>query len=84
MMGAMAAGGLLAAEFPIESVSIGGAGAVVLTLLGYLLKELRRKDEGVWAIIADRDRQIEALTTDRDYWRNLVMDDGTDRRRRPR
>lgn len=52
---------------------VGGAGALILGLAGYLFKELRRKDNGVWAIIADKDRQLVALTADRDYWRNRTL-----------
>lgn len=52
---------------------VGGAGALVLALAGYLFKELRRKDDGVWAIIADKDRQIAALEKDRNYWRDRTL-----------
>lgn len=52
---------------------IGGGAAFVLGLAGYLFKELRRKDDGVWAIIADKDRQIAALEKDRNYWRDRTL-----------
>jgi hypothetical protein len=57
----------------IDTAVLGGAGALLLALFGYLFKELRRKDEGVWAIVADRDKRLLELTADRNYWRALAM-----------
>jgi hypothetical protein len=57
----------------IDTAVLGGAGALLLALFGYLFKELRRKDEGVWAIVADRDKRLLELTTERNYWRALAM-----------
>jgi hypothetical protein len=71
---------LFGVDVGVDTVTLGGTGAVLLTLMGYLFKELRRKDEGVWAIIADRDKQIDALTEDRDYWRNRALGVSPERR----
>jgi hypothetical protein len=60
----------------VEVPVVAGVFTLLLGLFGYLFKELRRKDEGVWAIIADRDREIEKLEKDRDYWRDLCMKKG--------
>ena len=72
--------GLLGGTFPpplvaaaIDTAVLTGAGSLLLALFGYLFKELRRKDEGVWAIVADRDKRLLELTTERNYWRAMAM-----------
>jgi hypothetical protein len=57
----------------VDATAYVGAGALLLALFGYLFKELRRKDEGVWAIVADRDKRLLELTTERNYWRAIAM-----------
>lgn len=62
---------LLAAA--VDTGVVVGAAGLLMTLFGYMFKELRRKDDSVWKIIEDRDKTIEALTRDRDYWRERAM-----------
>jgi hypothetical protein len=57
----------------IDTPVAAGAGGLILVIFGYLFKELRRKDDGVWAIIAEKDRQLKALEKDRDFWRDKVL-----------
>lgn len=64
--------GLLVAAV-VDASAYVGAGALLLALFGYLFKELRRKDDGVWAIIAEKDRQLKAMEKDRDFWRDKVL-----------
>lgn len=71
LLGGMAPPHLVAAA--IDTAVLGGAGALLLALFGYLFKELRRKDEGVWAIVADRDKRLEELARERNYWRAVAM-----------
>lgn len=59
----------------IDTAVLGAGGTLLLIIFGYLFKELRRKDEGVWAIIADRDRRINELERERSYWRRLAIGD---------
>lgn len=57
----------------VDTVVLGGAGALLLALFGYLFKELRRKDESVWQIIAERDRRLIETTYHRDYWQAVAL-----------
>lgn len=63
----------LAAAAGVDTVVLGGAGALLLALFGYLFKELRRKDESVWQIIADRDRRLIETAYHRDYWQAVAL-----------
>lgn len=64
--------GVLAAD-GVTTAVVAGGGAVLLALFAQMFRGLRRVDEGTWAIIADRDRQIALLTRDRDHWRDLYL-----------
>lgn len=55
-------------------IVIGGGGAVLLLLFGQMFLGMRRVDEGTWAIIRDRDKQIIVLTKDRDHWRDRYLE----------
>lgn len=57
----------------IDTPVAAGAGGLIVFIFGYLFKELRRKDDGVWAIIAEKDRQLKAMEKDRDFWRDKVL-----------
>lgn len=57
----------------VDTAVLGGAGALLLALFGYLFKELRRKDESVWQIIAERDRRLIETTYHRDYWQAVAL-----------
>lgn len=57
----------------IDTAVLGGAGALLLALFGYLFKELRRKDESVWQIIAERDHRLVETTYHRDYWQAVAL-----------
>lgn len=54
---------------PVEA----GAGGLLMLLFGYLFRELRRKDDGVWRIIDDRDKLNAQLAVERDWWRARAM-----------
>lgn len=54
---------------PVEA----GAGGLLMLLFGYLFRELRRKDDGVWRIIDDRDKLNAQLAGERDWWRAKAM-----------
>jgi hypothetical protein len=62
----------------VDTAVLGATGTLLILLFGYLFKELRRKDEGVWAIVADRDTRIVEITTERNYWRALAMGENPD------
>lgn len=70
---AVASGTQLAAVAGIDTAVLGGAGALLLALFGYLFKELRRKDESVWQIIAERDRRLIETAYNRDYWQAVAL-----------
>jgi hypothetical protein len=67
----------------VDSVTLGGAGALLLALFGYLFKEIRRKDEGVWLLVADRDKRILDLEDERDHWRAAALGQPPPPRRSP-
>lgn len=54
---------------PVEA----GAGGLLALLFAYLFRELRRKDDGVWRIIDDRDKLNTQLARERDWWRARAM-----------
>jgi hypothetical protein len=62
----------------VDTAVLGATGTLLMLLFGYLFKELRRKDEGVWAIVADRDKRILEVTTERNYWRAIAMGEDPD------
>jgi hypothetical protein len=43
-----------------------GAGTIILGVLGYLFKELRRKDDSVWRLMAEKDAENVRLRRERD------------------
>ena len=57
----------------VDGVAVGGTDALLLALFGYLFRELRRKDEGVWALLEDRDRRINELAAELRFWRNRAL-----------
>jgi hypothetical protein len=73
-------------------VPTGVVGGVMLAVLAYLFKELRRKDDSVWQIIAEKDRELDFLRkqveelrgkaadyrAERNFWRGKRIADADD------
>lgn len=62
----------------------GGVFSLLGVLFVYMLRQLRHNDHETWRIIADRDKRIEELIADRDYWRNRVLGSVQERRENDR
>jgi hypothetical protein len=75
---------LIASSDPTGTGAAIGVGTFLLGIAAYMFKELRRKDDSVWRIIAEKDKEIVRLqkqvstleskvgkvTEERDFWRD--------------